>query len=256
MMPGIDRSVFRGTHMIVTGAASGIGRAVADALASAGAEVVRLDLSYRDRPLQEDCWAVDVADGRALDACFAALRARWPRLDGFVHAAAVLHPGALLDQDERDWWRTLRIDAGGAFLCCRRAARWLCESGGGAMVLIGSNAAHTPRLGLGAYCAAKAAAEQMFRCLGLECARHGVRANIVAPGSTDTPMQRALWRDGAGAEQVIAGDPAAFRLGIPLGRIAQPEEVAAAVLFLLSPAAAHITLATLLVDGGATLGLL
>jgi 2,3-dihydro-2,3-dihydroxybenzoate dehydrogenase len=76
---------------------------------------------------------------------------------------------------------------------------------------------------------------------------------VVAPGSTDTHMQRALWRDGTSPESVIAGDPAAFRVGIPLGRIADPADVAEAVTFLVSDRARHITMHTLYVDGGATL---
>jgi 2,3-dihydro-2,3-dihydroxybenzoate dehydrogenase len=91
------------------------------------------------------------------------------------------------------------------------------------------------------------------RCLGLELARDGVRCNVVAPGSTDTPMQRALWTEEDGARPVIEGVPGEYRTGIPLGRIADPEDVAEAVAFLLSDAARHITLQTLYVDGGATL---
>ncbi|MGH3239893.1 MAG: SDR family oxidoreductase, partial [Spirillospora sp.] len=105
-----------------------------------------------------------------------------------------------------------------------------------------------PRGGMAAYAASKAAAAHLTRCLGLEMAPHGVRCNIVSPGSTDTPMLRAL-----GAGDVIAGDAAAFRTGIPLGRIAAPADIAEAVLFLLSERARHITMHELYVDGGAAL---
>ena len=89
--------------------------------------------------------------------------------------------------------------------------------------------------------------------VGEMLARSGVRCNIVAPGSTDTAMQRALWTDDAAPQRVVDGDPATFRTGIPLGRIAAPRDIAEAVLFLASDRARHITMQELYVDGGATL---
>jgi 2,3-dihydro-2,3-dihydroxybenzoate dehydrogenase len=126
--------------------------------------------------------------------------------------------------------------------------------GAGSIVTVGSNAATVPRTQMAAYAASKAASHQFTRCLGLELAAHGIRCNIVAPGSTDTPMQRQLWTDAQAAERIVRGSIESFRTGIPLGRIAAPADVAEAVLFLLSNAARHITLHTLCVDGGATLG--
>ena len=107
---------------------------------------------------------------------------------------------------------------------------------------------------MGAYAASKAATSQMLKCLGLELAQANIRCNIVAPGSTDTHMQRQLWTEASSAEKVIAGSLENYRLGIPLQRIATPENIASVVLFLLSSNAAHITLESILVDGGATLG--
>ena len=132
-------------------------------------------------------------------------------------------------------------------------ARRLRERRAGAIAVVSSNAATTPRAGMAAYAASKAAATQFTRCLGLELAPHGIRVNIVSPGSTDTAMQRAMWALGSSREAVIAGDPARWRLGIPLAKIATPDEIARAVLFLLSDQASHITLHDLRVDGGATL---
>lgn len=89
--------------------------------------------------------------------------------------------------------------------------------------------------------------------MGLELAPYGARCNLVSPGSTDTAMQRSMWRSADGDKQVIAGDPGSFKLGIPLGKIAVPEEIASAVAFLASDLASHISLQDLVVDGGATL---
>ena len=107
---------------------------------------------------------------------------------------------------------------------------------------------------MAAYAASKAASTMFTKCLGLELAQHNIRCNVVSPGSTDTAMQRALWADENGAQAVIAGSPETFRVGIPLRRIASPEDVAEAVSFLVSERARHITLHDLYVDGGATLG--
>jgi 2,3-dihydro-2,3-dihydroxybenzoate dehydrogenase len=123
----------------------------------------------------------------------------------------------------------------------------------GAIVNVSSNAATTPRASMGAYAASKAAVTQMTRCLGLELAEHGIRCNIVSPGSTDTEMQRAMWRTGSSAERVIEGSLADYRLGIPLRKIAQADDIVDSILFLLSDRASHITLHDLRVDGGATL---
>lgn len=106
---------------------------------------------------------------------------------------------------------------------------------------------------MAAYAASKAAAAMFTKCLGLELARSGVRCNVVAPGSTDTAMQRALWTGSDAGQRVIDGDPATYRTGIPLGRIAAPEDIADAVAFLASDRARHITMQELYVDGGATL---
>jgi 2,3-dihydro-2,3-dihydroxybenzoate dehydrogenase len=107
---------------------------------------------------------------------------------------------------------------------------------------------------MGGYAASKAASAMLTRCLGLELAAHGIRCNTVSPGSTDTPMLRAMWQNGNGARDTIAGSLDHHRLGIPLGKLGQSEDVANAVAFLASDEASHITLQDLCVDGGASLG--
>src|SRR5690606_27134218 len=117
----------------------------------------------------------------------------------------------------------------------------------GALVTVGSNAAGVPRQRMSAYAASKAATHMYMRCLGLELAPLGIRCNIVAPGSTLTPMQTGMWTDPAsGEQQVLRGSLESFRTGIPLGKLAKPEDVANAVVFLLSDEASHITMASLM----------
>jgi 2,3-dihydro-2,3-dihydroxybenzoate dehydrogenase len=92
------------------------------------------------------------------------------------------------------------------------------------------------------------------KCLGLEVAEHGIRCNLVAPGSTDTPMLVGMWADESGREATINGSLGTYKAGIPLRKLADPRDIADAVAFLLSDQASHITMHTLTVDGGATLG--
>ena len=114
--------------------------------------------------------------------------------------------------------------------------------------------AHTPRIGMSAYGASKAALKSLALSVGLELAGSGVRCNVVSPGSTDTDMQRTLWVSDDAEEQRIRGFGEQFKLGIPLGKIARPQEIANTILFLASDLASHITLQDIVVDGGSTLG--
>jgi 2,3-dihydro-2,3-dihydroxybenzoate dehydrogenase len=103
------------------------------------------------------------------------------------------------------------------------------------------------------YAASKAAATSYTRSVGLAVAGHGIRVNVVSPGSTLTPMLTGMWTSDTDRERVLTGTPEQFRLGIPLGRIADPADIASTAVFLLSDAARHITMHDLRVDGGATL---
>src|SRR5205085_10171905 len=106
----------------------------------------------------------------------------------------------------------------------------------GGIVTVASNAAGVPRHGMAAYAASKAAAAQFTHCLGLELAPAGIRCNVVCPGSTDTGMLRSMWTPGHGPESSLDGVPEEYRVGIPLRKLAQPEDVAEAVAFLASDA--------------------
>jgi 2,3-dihydro-2,3-dihydroxybenzoate dehydrogenase len=175
-------------------------------------------------------------------------------IDYLVSVAGILRMGSLLEHNERDWLDTFDVNCHGPFFLCQAVAHYMKQRRNGAIVAIGSNAASTSRLNMGSYCASKAALTAMIKGLALELAQDGIRCNLVAPGSTDTPMQRQLWQDDTGLEKTISGNLSDYKLGIPLKRIASPDDIADVVLFLLSHQARHITMENLLVDGGATLG--
>lgn len=245
---------FSGRIAFITGASGGIGAALVRLLRGQGARVVASDLQAP--ALEGDdvlCAALDVADSTAVDALVSRVERDFGPIDFGVNVAGILAADTVLDTSDETWRRVFDVNIHGVFHVGRALARPMVGRGRGAIVTVGSNAAGVPRHAMAAYAASKAAAHMFTRCLGLELAPHGIRCNIVAPGSTLTPMQTGMWADDQGAARVIAGQPEAFKAGIPLGKLARPEDVAQAVLFLLSDKAGHITMADLYVDGGATL---
>lgn len=250
---------------LVTGAAGGIGREIAGALTARGTAVALLD---RDIPALWEradelsnaghrtlALAADVTSSAAVDAAVAKVETDLGPIAFLVNCAGVLHVGPADELSDEDWDSTLAVNAGGVFRICRAVTQQMIPRRSGSIVTVASNAASTARIGMSAYAASKAAATAFTKCLGLELARYGIRCNIVAPGSTDTPMLTALWTDASAERVSIEGAPDAFRVGIPLGKLARPRDIADAVLFLLSDQAHHITMHNLTVDGGATLGM-
>lgn len=199
-------------------------------------------------------YPLDVTDGEAVAATVAAVEDELGPIDVLVNVAGILRTAPVTELTDQEWHDTFAVNAGGVFRTSRAVAARMAARRSGCIVTVASNAAGTPRTGMAAYAASKAAATMFTKCLGLELARSGVRCNVVAPGSTDTPMQHGLWRGRDARQRVIDGDPAAYRAGIPLGRIADPADIADAVVFLASDRARHITMQDLYVDGGATLG--
>lgn len=256
-------SKFCGKVALVSGAAQGIGAAVVDALATQGASVALLDvqpcvedyarqLSQRhDRPMLGI--ALDISDNTAVTDAVASIEATLGPIAILVNVAGILRMDAVLDISSEDWLRTFAVNTHGVFHLSTAVARYMVQRRCGSIITVGSNAANVPRTRMAAYAAAKAAAHQFTRCLGLELAASGIRCNIVSPGSTDTPMQCQLWTSSDAVNSILHGSPADFRLGIPLQRLATPQDIAASVCFLASDEARHITLHDLRVDGGATL---
>lgn len=253
-----------GKVALVTGAAGGIGSAIARAVAGQGATVAAVD---RDGDRLRDVVDALRADGLDVIACPADISRRDAvtrlvdtverqigAIEYLVNAAGVLRTGMVRELSPADARETLAVNTEGVLYLSQAVADRMVPRGRGAIVTVASNAADTPRTGMGIYGASKAAAAMITKSLGLEVAEHGVRCNVVAPGSTDTPMLRGMWHDEADRERTVAGNLASYKLGIPVGRVAQPQNIADAVLFLLSDQASHIVLHTLTVDGGATLG--
>lgn len=230
-------------NCLVTGSSGGIGSATMQELAAAGHTVHGWDLPE-----------LDVTNQAAVTAAFTQLEERHGPVDALIHTAGTLLTDSALEPHPDTLDRSFGINLRGTINVCSTVARHMTARRRGAIVVVSSNAASTPRAGMAAYGASKAAATAWTRTLGLECAPFDVRCNIVSPGSTDTPMLRGMWPAGRDeTTRVINGDPEQFRLGIPLGRVADPADIARACNFLISPAARHITMHDLRIDGGATL---
>ncbi|MEY2230329.1 2,3-dihydro-2,3-dihydroxybenzoate dehydrogenase [Streptomyces sp. BF23-19] len=271
-VPGIPgTSGFTGKVALVTGAGQGIGEAVVRTLFRLGATVAATDVQAKAvtalaaeldpetgrAPSAGDgtvrAYALDVTDPAAVDRTVGRIGRELGPVDILVNVAGILRAAPVAELTDEDWAATFAVNVQGVFFTSRAVVPGMAARGSGSVITVASNAAGIPRTGMAAYAASKAAAVMFTKCLGLEYARSGVRCNIVAPGSTDTPMQWALRTDPQAPARVLDGDLASYRTGIPLGRIADPQDIADAVVFLASDQARHITMQDLYVDGGATL---
>lgn len=271
-VPGIPgTSGFTGKVALVTGAGQGIGEAVVRTLFRLGATVAATDVQGKAvaalaaeldpetgrAPSAGEgavrAYELDVTDPAAVERTVGRIGRELGPVDILVNVAGVLRAAPVAELTDEDWAATFAVNVQGVFFTSRAVVPGMAARGAGSVITVASNAAGIPRTGMAAYAASKAAAVMFTKCLGLEYARSGVRCNIVAPGSTDTPMQWALWTDPQAPARVLEGDLASYRTGIPLGRIADPQDIADAVAFLASDQARHITMQDLYVDGGATL---
>ncbi|WP_033306287.1 glucose 1-dehydrogenase [Streptomyces iakyrus] len=252
------RARFTDRTALVTGAGSGIGRAIARALAAEGANVVVV--GRRGEPLEETAESIEAAGGKALavtadvaraadvEAAVAAAAEHFGSLDVAVNNAGVFRGGApLADLAEEDWHTQLGVNVTGVFLALRAEIRQMrTQPSGGAIVNIASTfGAHTRHPGAAAYAATKAAVSVLTRGAALDHIREGIRINAVSPGAVDTPMSLQ-------PGETDADRSARARSTLPLGRVTTTEEVAAAVLHLASDDAASTVGTDLVVDSGAT----
>jgi 2,3-dihydro-2,3-dihydroxybenzoate dehydrogenase len=251
-------SRFAGKTFAVTGACGGIGAAVWQRLHALGAGLVLIDRAAAAWPAATPAGVRCVSADLAGTELAAVLDAGIPpdlRIDGLVNIAGVQRMGALLEAPAEDFDATFAVNVRGSYLMTQWIARRMLPAGAGSIVTISSTSGRMPRVNQGFYCASKAALTQMMRVFGLELARHGIRVNTIAPGSTDTEMVRRMAGSMGFSSEVLDGSNASFRLGIPLNRVAEPGDIADAVAFLLSDEARHITMHEMIVDGGGTLGL-
>src|SRR5919106_6461638 len=241
-----------GRLALVTGAGSGIGRATAQALAQAGAHVAVTDVDEDSaRAVAEEigrgeAHRLDVGAEAEVKAVVGAVTDRHRRIDILVNNAGLGARVATVDLPTERWRHVLAVNLDGSFFCAREAGRHMIAAGRGAVVNVASimglvGGAHYPNL---AYHSAKGAIVNFTRALACEWARSGVRVNAVAPTFARTRLTEPLLADQALAKRLVADTP--------MGRFAEAEEVAAAILFLASDAAAMITGVTLPVDGGWT----
>lgn len=244
-----------GRTALVTGAASGIGRATALLLAEAGASVHCADLDEKGARRtaaritegggRARAHVLDVADPARVAATVAETVRADGRLDVMATIAGVMHRGSVLDTPDAELDRILAVNFKGMLYGCREAARAMISLGtGGSIVTMASGAIDTGAPGLFAYSASKAAVVQLTRTLATEVGRHGIRVNAVAPGWVRTPMTDRH----SDAEQAQAEGPM-IRLS-PLGRVGEPEDIAHAVLHLASDAASFTTGQILRPNGG------
>ncbi|QPL47235.1 SDR family oxidoreductase [Halomonas sp. A40-4] len=233
-------------RILVTGATSGIGLDIAQALAELGAELVlfgrnREKLAELKQALGAHTLAVDITDEAAVTAAFAEM----PVIDGLVNCAGVSILDDVLDVKAKDLEQIMATNVTASAVVAREAARHMIANGRqGSIVNVSSQAAMAALPGHLGYCASKAAMDAMTRVLCLELGPKGIRVNSVNPTVTLTPMAERAWSDPAKRDPMLAA--------IPLGRFAAPREVALPVAFLLSSAASMISGASLPIDGGFT----
>lgn len=248
---------FSAKNVWVTGAGRGIGNCIALAFHEAGANVVGFDIQFdadsSKYPFRTEI--LNIANNKEVKMLTQNLLAKELVLDVLVNAAGVLRLGATDEISFQNWQQCFDVNVTGAFNLFQCTMPVFRRQKRGSIVTVASNAAHAPRIGMSAYGASKAALRSFCQTVGLEMAGFCVRCNIVSPGSTDTEMLKGIWASPEiGIAKTIEGYPDQFKLGIPLKKIGQPQEVASTVLYLASDAASHITLQDIVVDGGATLG--
>ncbi|PCK18571.1 2,3-dihydro-2,3-dihydroxybenzoate dehydrogenase [Bacillus pumilus] len=251
--------------VLITGAGQGIGQAVAQKLAEEGAIIAAVDANkdqlqstvqqMNDEGIRAFAYPCDISDQTSVQRIVSQIEQQLGPIYLLVNVAGILRIGSIDQLRADDWQQTFAVNTHGVFYVSQAVSKFMMKRTEGIIVTVSSNAGAIPRMNMAAYAASKAAATTFTKTLGLELAAYGIRCNVVSPGSTATPMQWALWSDEQGEDRVIKGSLETYKTGIPLQKIADPHNIADAVLFFASDQASHITMQNLTIDGGATLGI-
>jgi NAD(P)-dependent dehydrogenase (short-subunit alcohol dehydrogenase family) len=252
---------FEDKIVLITGAGKGIGEATAKSFASQGAVVVINDLD--EAAAKKVSESIIQEGGRAMSVCADITRRdqvygmvdrierTYETIHILVNNAGVFIPKDFFDLDDETWDKTFSVNVKGMFLCSQAVSPLMIHQNYGRIINLSSIQAKIPSTRYMHYCSAKASVIHFTRVLALILAPNKITVNAVAPGPTGTEMLDEIIRGDPQMERlIIEGDARQFRIGIPLGRIATPEDQAKTVLFLASEAAGHITGQTIHVDGG------
>ncbi len=245
----------QGKTAIVTGAGSGIGRAIAVAYAQEGARVavVDIDAAAADETVRQidhgrsSVFVADVSDARQVSELARRVEREYGGIDILCNNAGLGHDvQSIVDCPEEVWDRVMAVNARGPFLCSKYVIPAILRRGGGAVINIASDLAYLGAPGLGAYCMSKGALVQLTRVLAVEHGRSNIRVNAICPTMVDTPM--------AARTRESQPDPGAWlqevERSIPIGRIGRPEEIARVAVFLASDEASFVNGSIFAVDGG------
>ncbi|MBS0391813.1 MAG: 3-oxoacyl-ACP reductase FabG [Comamonadaceae bacterium] len=231
---------------LVTGAGQGMGRAIARRFAAEGATVVALDLNLEAAQQtleglggQHLARALNVADSAAVNALVDEVVAQRGRVDVLVNNAGTGGMDSFTEMSDEAWARVIGVNLNGAFYCARAAVRAMLKTGGGVVVNLGSTSSVSGD-GPAHYVASKAAIQGLTRVMAKELAKSGVRVNTLVPGPTNTPMMQGIPQEWADA--IIAG--------VPMGRMAEPEDIAKVAVFLASDDSGFVTGQSVAVNGG------
>jgi NAD(P)-dependent dehydrogenase (short-subunit alcohol dehydrogenase family) len=241
-----------GKVVIVTGAASGIGRATARALAAEGAKVTLAEVSETGAEAAETIGPgatfvkTDVRSSAQVEMVVRSAVERHGRLDGIVNNAALAIAGSAVEISEEDWQRVLDINLSGVWRGMRYAIPAMLESGGGSIVNLSSVQSLVGFPGWAGYAASKGGINALTQEAAVEYAPRGIRVNAVAPGTILTEMNERILQESADSDELMS----AWVSMHPVGRLGMPEEVASAVVYLISDESSFVTGALLRVDGG------